>query len=43
MINKDQGGQFIDFMGDIELMRVPPPPLSKTLKDVKARTKSHYS
>ena len=43
MINKDGGGQFLDFMGghscyegDIELMGVPqspppPPPLEKTL------------
>ena len=48
MINKDGGGgQFLDFIrGDIELMGVPPvppPPLAKTLKDVKTRTKSHYS
>ena len=32
MINKDGGGQFLDFMGDIDLMGVPPvPPLGKTL------------
>ena len=42
MIDKDGGGQFLDFMegdtavmrGDLELMGVPPspPPLGKTLK-----------
>ena len=32
MINKDGGGEFLHFMGDIELMEVPPvPSLGKTL------------
>ena len=32
MNNKDEGGQFLDFMGEIEFMGVSPvPPLGKTL------------
>ena len=44
MINEDGGWTIFRFYkGDIELMSSPPPPLAKTLKDVKTKTKIHYS